>query len=885
MKILHLYLKNFAHIYSGLGKYEIDLDFTNSNKVINVLIGKMGSCKTVILGSLQPFASFGTLDVRNQDDLILPEVDGIKIIEYSEGMDIYKISHEYTWNKNTHNIKSYIQKNDVEMNPNGNQSSFKLIVENEMGIEQNFLRLIRLGSNVSNVINMKSTERKSFIASLLKDAEVYTLLYKKLSEDMRNINSQITILTNKLNHIGLDHELDIQKEYEDNLEAISQLNESYTNLKEKIFKSKGYIESVLKDQSYESYQKEYNDYLIQKEEIQSQLKDLQNQISKLKSSGYSLDDVTKKIGALDLYMAQLNENIDKSERLYQEKSNELSRYVDNQKIKNSQSKLEDLHSTYDELNEKVKDYESIVKGFKSPYSATQITSLLGDLKTMDILIDDIAQYDIETIKKIYSSDSSINTWSKKQIEFLNIKKLKMQKDINNIRYSEKYETPSTLYFPPFCPTKSCPYYKTHPDTIKKQIESKENEANPELERILQEVDMIDIKIAKLEVYPIVYSKLATLRVMWKQHYHMLEQVHALKEKSLLFILTNLQGRQWYDGEKLSTIIELCQKRDYYYQLVENLVSVKAELQSLELSKDSTIEERINELEKEIDGITENLAGYEADLKSSTEELKSYNSIYLQLSQLSNMERDLDQIKNQSNNILTKLSTMEKNINLLDDAEQEILHLQSDEVEIYSKLKSLTEKNEQIKATIHDLKYTKDEFNKVLEDKENLRYILDAVSSKEGIPLVLVKMFLNNCRDIVNELVSDVFGDILEILEFKITENEFKIPYSINGVKVDDIERASQGQQSVISIALSFALVRQSMFKYNIMLLDEVDGPLYKRDRSKFVTILMKQLHAINGEQVFLISHNTEIFNQMNVNYICTTPEIIDNNEYNSVMYV
>lgn len=885
MKILHLYLKNFAHIYSGLGKYEIDLDFTNSNKVINVLIGKMGSCKTVILGSLQPFASFGTLDVRNQDDLILPEVDGIKIIEYSEGMDIYKISHEYTWNKNTHNIKSYIQKNDVEMNPNGNQSSFKLIVENEMGIEQNFLRLIRLGSNVSNVINMKSTERKSFIASLLKDAEVYTLLYKKLSEDMRNINSQITILTNKLNHIGLDHELDIQKEYEDNLEAISQLNESYTNLKEKIFKSKGYIESVLKDQSYESYQKEYNDYLIQKEEIQSQLKDLQNQISKLKSSGYSLDDVTKKIGALDLYMAQLNENIDKSERLYQEKSNELSRYVDNQKIKNSQSKLEDLHSTYDELNEKVKDYESIVKGFKSPYSATQITSLLGDLKTMDILIDDIAQYDIETIKKIYSSDSSINTWSKKQIEFLNIKKLKMQKDINNIRYSEKYETPSTLYFPPFCPTKSCPYYKTHPDTIKKQIESKENEANPELERILQEVDMIDIKIAKLEVYPIVYSKLATLRVMWKQHYHMLEQVHALKEKSLLFILTNLQGRQWYDGEKLSTIIELCQKRDYYYQLVENLVSVKAELQSLELSKDSTIEERINELEKEIDGITENLAGYEADLKSSTEELKSYNSIYLQLSQLSNMERDLDQIKNQSNNILTKLSTMEKNINLLDDAEQEILHLQSDEVEIYSKLKSLTEKNEQIKATIHDLKYTKAEFNKVLEDKENLRYILDAVSSKEGIPLVLVKMFLNNCRDIVNELVSDVFGDILEILEFKITENEFKIPYSINGVKVDDIERASQGQQSVISIALSFALVRQSMFKYNIMLLDEVDGPLYKRDRSKFVTILMKQLHAINGEQVFLISHNTEIFNQMNVNYICTTPEIIDNNEYNSVMYV
>ena len=67
MKILRLNLKNFAHIFSGLGKYEIDLDFRSTHKTINVIIGKMGSCKTVILGHMQPFSSFGSLDVRNQD--------------------------------------------------------------------------------------------------------------------------------------------------------------------------------------------------------------------------------------------------------------------------------------------------------------------------------------------------------------------------------------------------------------------------------------------------------------------------------------------------------------------------------------------------------------------------------------------------------------------------------------------------------------------------------------------------------------------------------------------------------------------------------------------------------------------------------------------------
>ena len=64
MKILRLKLKNFIHIYSGMGKYEVELDLRESNKQINIFIGKMGSGKTAILGHLQPFASYGTLDAR-----------------------------------------------------------------------------------------------------------------------------------------------------------------------------------------------------------------------------------------------------------------------------------------------------------------------------------------------------------------------------------------------------------------------------------------------------------------------------------------------------------------------------------------------------------------------------------------------------------------------------------------------------------------------------------------------------------------------------------------------------------------------------------------------------------------------------------------------------
>ena len=108
--------------------------------------------------------------------------------------------------------------------------------------------------------------------------------------------------------------------------------------------------------------------------------------------------------------------------------------------------------------------------------------------------------------------------------------------------------------------------------------------------------------------------------------------------------------------------------------------------------------------------------------------------------------------------------------------------------------------------------------------------------------------------------------------------------AINGCPVDDVSRASQGQKSIISLALSFALMRQSNSRWNIMLLDEVDGPLHRNDRNKFISILYKQLAAIDANQVFLISHNFT-FEGQDVNVIMTTDEHIEKTPMMSVMRV
>ena len=97
-------------------------------------------------------------------------------------------------------------------------------------------------------------------------------------------------------------------------------------------------------------------------------------------------------------------------------------------------------------------------------------------------------------------------------------------------------------------------------------------------------------------------------------------------------------------------------------------------------------------------------------------------------------------------------------------------------------------------------------------------------------------------------------------------------------------KASQGQRSIISLALSFALIRQATTKYNILLLDEMDGPLYASDRTKFFDILYKQIAEINAEQIFLVSHNNT-FEGHSVNVIMTTEEHVEDNGMITVMRV
>jgi DNA repair exonuclease SbcCD ATPase subunit len=135
---------------------------------------------------------------------------------------------------------------------------------------------------------------------------------------------------------------------------------------------------------------------------------------------------------------------------------------------------------------------------------------------------------------------------------------------------------------------------------------------------------------------------------------------------------------------------------------------------------------------------------------------------------------------------------------------------------------------------------------------------------------------------VNNILETVYNNF-SIDGFEISETEFNIPYTKNGVKISDVSYASQGERSFLSLALSFALIHKSIKDYNVMLLDEIDATLDTRNRATFINILTQMIELIDSEQVFMITHNN-MFDSYPVDIIMTSDVNLDSYKNANVIF-
>ena len=895
MKILRLYLKNFAHILSGVGKYEIDLDFRDTHKTINVLVGKMGSGKTAILGHLQPLAAFGSLDVRNEDEFIIPGRDGLKILELQAGSDFYTIKHQYIWKEDKkavrdegdtspighHITKSFIYRNDDDLNPSGSVTQFKSIVETELGFDQTVLSLIRLGPNVKNIIDMRAAERKNVMSMLVADADRYQILYKKLGEDVRAKNAQIALVMRKISNLSTVSKEEMVESLRDRRERIEDYTKLRDDAQKKVYELEAYIKAALNGQTEDGFRREIKMHESELIGLSAEIRVMADDLDRAKSLNTPITEIAKQIGALE---STLDNNRKMKLALnddYQKTQDQLRQFVDQQKMVGDVTQLNMLKKSYAEVMGQISELEGSLKDFDCKYNSTIIQALFESIKTINSLIEILSDYDQTTVLEILGKGANALAYADKQSKTLRNKKLKYEQMINNFRYAEKYAVPEGLFVPPLCPTSDCPYFKTHPANLQKEINMQEEE---KIREYHDKVSTMDAQIGKFSDYPMIYTQLRQLQTLWSPTVRKLEDLGVVKTTSLTKVFSSVTYHVWYDNDALVAILEKCKYRELYYELMERSASLKAELARYAQYDVEELQNTIDQFREKSNEIIQTLSKIDTASKKLEDQKAILEQDYLKLAALADKEKELN----------TKMDTQEKIQAIVDDMYKKLKDIQNrkqgideyqDQVDKFNEKLRLAQMDfNSLQTRLNDISYAQKEYDELAQEQEILKLILDAASPSRGIPLVYVQIFLRECKEILNDLIADVFGDSIEILDFIINENEFRIPYAINGCPVDDVSRASQGQKSIISLALSFALMRQSNSRWNIMLLDEVDGPLHRNDRNKFISILYKQLAAIDADQVFMISHNFT-FEGQDVNVIMTTDEHIDKTPMMTIMHV
>lgn len=876
MKITRLHLVNFRHIFSGMGKKEITLDLTKSSKKINIFIGRMGSGKTAILGHLQPFSSYGSLDERNQIDPILDGEDGLKEIDYICNGVLYQIVHRYTWNKstNSHNTKSYIKRNGEELNNNGNNRSFKEIVHREFGIDQNFLRLLRLGPNVSNLINMKSTDRKTFIASLLQETEIYAMLYQKFNEEYRSINGALNATSSRLLNISATSKDSIISEIDEITDDIRGLQIIIDDKKAKIAEIGGENKAILQNRTPSEIAMEIEQLKHQNQMLEQEIKMIQASIDSLPQ--IDAIELSNRCGKLNEEVIRLNTLSVELKQRYDDLIANKNKLIDAIAMSASSDQIDALEQSAELIEEEYQQSMRSLSSYSVPYSYKYLIDLVEIVNSIQFAINDIVAYPVEIIRKLYFSDSTALAWAARTKEISQARRNKLKKQLENAVYSAQYSAPIPLFFPPGCKTKTCPFAISHPAMIRLN--------NPDLRsekfvKLQNEIESLDAKIAECDDMVSIQPRLENLKSRWGSIVNTLSSIQAISCDSLIKILTDFTARsKWCDVDKIMDVAELAKRNERFDELKERRLQVQKQLMDLKSDDVRTMRASLENMEKDISNTLTRMEEIRDSLAEATTEKDATELSLATLNDLTKLQQGIE-----NNTVLVS-----QNADKIDELQGTLLRV-SENASIQDQymgvLRSLISEYEtkssklgSLRSALQEIESTTELYQSYLEERNIIKLILDATSSKDGIPVVMIKMFLDECKDIVNDLIADIFDDDLEILDFTLREDspDFKIPFSINGVRVEDISQASQGQTSVISIALSFALCQKSMFEYNIMLLDEIDNSIHRADREKFIAILAKQMQSVNAEQIFLITHN-DIFQQsgLPVNLIMTTPENVD----------
>jgi hypothetical protein len=850
MKILKLILENYAGIINGIQRNKIELDFSKCDKKIIMLLGLNGKGKSTILSSLHPYS-----ETFNDKYPIKEGKEGYKEIHYLlDNNDLIQIRHIYS---KDNKISSFISINNEELNKKGGVRTFEELVTSNLNVTKEFFKLLFLSSEGQSFIKMNSSSRKEFIGKFMPSIDDYLQGFNNVNKKILDLNKRIKFLTEDIQSLG-DLDSLIQK-LTSNTSKLHSLNLHIKNLnKEKNeleFKFKKANENIYRFKdiitNYETIQsllnqkiEEYNNIIslypktfkdkniteIQEmlEITKNNLKDFTNKFIDLNNlvnlQELTINQNNNIIAQLDVVKKKYNLLPDNEIKIICDKLNNIVNYNNDIELKfpvfkSTDFDMESIVDSYlNQLNININSaFEKCMNNFKPE---------IKEFLTLDDFKLDHAIYKSNLIQELITDikESILIKTNERDLEQNELDVLKLNNELITL-----------------CKDKTCKVYAKNKEmsnkenTIKllnKEIKILENTLfeNNEIVLIAEQAFEFQEGVNKLLLI-LKDSRFINIFNICKSFYPNINVLLKLKNTMSIynFIDNNTPTEIYHILENFQKLIDI---KSQFSKYIYNKTNIELFTNKIKDFNDSSV-------------IIE-----EANNKAIQAKLDN-SKLIIECELNKNKLKELEQKKinlEKKEKVINELIFINNEISLykkdFQKAEIDYQQCKDDDILLKSITEKLVEKDKLINIEEKELKLVEGNINELnlaiskYEDITNklkevdkklssFMYIKNALDLKTGIPLVLLGNYLEDIKLITNELLKVALKNFS--IDFHLTDKEFTIPTNKNGEKINDAFIASSGEKALIQISLSLGIIINAIkdlnTKYNIPILDEIDGQL------------------------------------------------------------
>lgn len=878
MRFVSISLSNYIGIYNGMKLYDINIDMTKCRNRIVIIRGDNGSGKSTLSKAMSLFP--------DPNDSFIPTLPARKEIVLADNNTMYKLTfiHGVKQNGERDTTKAYISKtiggNIVELNPNGNVSSYKDILYTELGLDANFAALSQLSNDDRGLADKKPAERKRFVNSIISSLEVYNQINKTLTKRSSNFKSMINATVGKLNVLGDENVVAA------NIEDVESRINSLQDQKDQAIVDLAREQSTIKMLDPDGSIQEANAALtISIDDDEREFSKLQAMIdSIMRSNGIESTDIE------DSYAKVVEE---KNNLIVE---NQLSRGFVDSLLAQKEAQNADLNKKLLRLQaiSSEQSYEDIKSYLQQAYTEiANIEKAFSDIGFSVSSIPNITKEEyILALETLRDLESMVSAAFKSEVSFeisqtiishyiqygdlpniINIDELNVKREqaasrlsdikIELVELSSKTGLLDKLALRPSdCGNDCCPYIRDALEFSRMNPMQKIADLEAEKNSVMTLLDNLKYDIAEADEFNNAINRFRTIiREIDKNRAILLKMPnHDLFENKFEFF------RKLYASDTYGYISSI-----YQYIDMANLLDVYRHLKSIcskyesELKVYESKAESLASLQQEIDEINASITEIAEKIQPI---MKQIGDRIIRITKLESLEASysaiLDIVKKQipiQQRIHDCTMRLNENSRKMDEINNSIIRMNNAKNRINSINSALTPlvvDRDKLIHTAHMIADYKADLERLQTDFNFIETIKYYSSPTTGIQLVFMELYMGKIIALANELLKLLFQGQFEIKPFVINETEFRIPCLGDGYLNDDISSMSSSQIGMISMILSFALLHHSSTTYNIIKLDEIDGPLDYSNRVYFMDVLNSIMDIMHTEQCIMISHNSEL---------------------------